>query len=44
MTSATTRLIGYTFLAAAGTDTNTLPDTLELVQKATAKMLARGLG
>lgn len=36
--------IGYTFLAATGTDPATLPNPLALAKKATAKVLAAGLG
>ena len=36
--------VGYTFLAATGTDTSKLPNPLDLAKKATAKVLAAGLG
>ena len=36
--------IGFTFVAAGGTDTSKLPNPLDLAKKATAKVIAAGLG
>lgn len=44
LTHAGSVVVGYSFLAATGTDPTTLPDAISVAKKATAKLIAAQLG